>query len=59
MGQMKSYGLKLFQLFNWALEPADDEILDQLFEVGYLDAAVWASENHVKKILQDNNVLAA
>ncbi|XP_028775478.1 patatin-like phospholipase domain-containing protein 4 [Neltuma alba] len=42
------------QLFNWALEPADDEILDQLFELGYLDAAVWALENPVEKTLQDN-----
>ncbi|XP_054776581.1 uncharacterized protein LOC129285063 [Prosopis cineraria] len=46
------------QLLNWALEPAEDGILDQLFELGYLDAAVWALENPVEKILQDNVPLA-
>lgn len=46
------------QLLNWALEPAEDEILDQLFELGYLDAAVWALDNPVEKILQDNVPLA-
>ncbi|KAJ6809493.1 putative patatin-like phospholipase domain-containing protein 1 [Iris pallida] len=33
------------QLFNWALEPAEDQILDRLYELGYLDAAVWADQN--------------
>ncbi|KAG6495610.1 patatin-like phospholipase domain-containing protein 2 isoform X1 [Zingiber officinale] len=33
------------QLFNWALEPADDCILDNLYELGYLDASVWAEQN--------------
>ncbi|CAN6363110.1 unnamed protein product [Urochloa humidicola] len=33
------------QLFNWALEPAEDEILDKLYELGYMDAAVWAEQN--------------
>ena len=32
------------QLFNWALEPADDEILDKLYELGYMDAAVWVEQ---------------
>ncbi|PNY11985.1 patatin-like phospholipase [Trifolium pratense] len=42
------------QLLNWALEPAEDVILDQLFELGYLDAAVWAKENPVETIVQDD-----
>ena len=46
---------KLFQLFNWALEPAEDAILDRLFELGYLDAAVWAEENPVDKVVGDEN----
>ncbi|KAM3368736.1 hypothetical protein ACQJBY_016951 [Aegilops geniculata] len=33
------------QLFNWALEPAEDEVLDKLYELGYQDAAVWAEQN--------------
>uniref|UniRef100_M8CBM3 Uncharacterized protein n=1 Tax=Aegilops tauschii TaxID=37682 RepID=M8CBM3_AEGTA len=32
-------------LFNWALEPAEDEVLDKLYELGYQDAAVWAEQN--------------
>ncbi|XAR53124.1 Triacylglycerol lipase [Bertholletia excelsa] len=42
------------QLFGWALEPADDHVLDNLFELGYQDAAVWAKENPVEKIVSDN-----
>ncbi|KAL0454433.1 UNVERIFIED_CONTAM: 1-acylglycerol-3-phosphate O-acyltransferase PNPLA3 [Sesamum latifolium] len=42
------------ELFNWALEPAADDILDKLFELGYLDAAVWAEDNPVEKIVRDN-----
>ncbi|CAN1324880.1 Patatin-like phospholipase domain-containing protein 2 [Linum perenne] len=42
------------QLFNWALEPAEDHILDQLFEVGYLDAAVWAEQNPVEQLVRDD-----
>ncbi|KAI7990947.1 Patatin-like phospholipase domain-containing protein 2 [Camellia lanceoleosa] len=41
------------ELFNWALEPAEDDILDKLFEYGYLDAAVWAEENPVEEIVRD------
>ncbi|XP_061337201.1 uncharacterized protein LOC133284220 [Gastrolobium bilobum] len=43
------------QLFKWALEPAEDAILDRLFELGYLDAAVWAKENPVKELVQDDS----
>ncbi|KAL0387195.1 UNVERIFIED_CONTAM: 1-acylglycerol-3-phosphate O-acyltransferase PNPLA3 [Sesamum radiatum] len=43
------------ELFNWALEPAADDILDKLFELGYLDAAVWAEDNPVEKIVRDNS----
>eukprot|EP01018_Ginkgo_biloba_P035145 Gb_20019 [translate_table: standard] len=32
------------QLFNWALEPADDDILDALFDLGYQDANVWTQQ---------------
>ncbi|GLT41934.1 hypothetical protein SLA2020_159610 [Shorea laevis] len=42
------------ELFNWALEPAEDHILDRLFELGYLDAAVWAAENPVDKVVEDS-----
>ncbi|KAM3291101.1 patatin-like phospholipase domain-containing protein 2 [Capsicum chacoense] len=43
------------QLLNWALEPAEDDILDKLFELGYADAAVWAQENPVEDIVRDDN----
>ncbi|KAJ6389689.1 hypothetical protein OIU77_027918 [Salix suchowensis] len=43
------------ELFNWALEPAEDHILDRLFELGYLDAAVWAEENPVQNVVQDGS----
>ncbi|XP_064997891.1 uncharacterized protein LOC135632929 isoform X3 [Musa acuminata AAA Group] len=43
------------QLFNWALEPADDHILDELYELGYLDASVWAKQNPVDTIVEDVN----
>lgn len=42
------------QLFNWALEPAEDSILDKLFELGYLDAAVWAEQNPVEMLVEEN-----
>ncbi|KAK2393120.1 patatin phospholipase domain-containing protein [Trifolium repens] len=42
------------QLLNWALEPAEDVILDRLFELGYLDAAVWAKENPVETLVRDD-----
>ncbi|CAK7357016.1 unnamed protein product [Dovyalis caffra] len=45
------------ELFNWALEPAEDHILDRLFELGYLDAAVWAEENPVQNVVQDDSTL--
>ncbi|KAJ6704507.1 hypothetical protein OIU85_030331 [Salix viminalis] len=45
------------ELFNWALEPAEDHILDRLFELGYLDAAVWAEENPVQNVVQDGSPL--
>ncbi|TQD79081.1 hypothetical protein C1H46_035359 [Malus baccata] len=46
------------QLFNWALEPAEDDVLDRLFELGYKDAAVWAMENPVDQIVKDDTSLA-
>ncbi|KAJ0010833.1 hypothetical protein Pint_33323 [Pistacia integerrima] len=45
------------ELFNWALEPAEDHILDKLFELGYLDAAVWAEANPVDKTVEDEAAL--
>ncbi|KAL6560705.1 hypothetical protein OROGR_004264 [Orobanche gracilis] len=43
------------ELFNWALEPAADDILDKLFEHGYQDAAVWAKTNPVEETVQDDS----
>lgn len=43
------------QLFNWALEPAEDDILDKLFEQGYSDAGVWAQENPVGDLVQGDS----
>ncbi|KAH9299491.1 hypothetical protein KI387_031173, partial [Taxus chinensis] len=42
------------QLFNWALEPADDDILDQLFGLGYQDANVWSQRNPIDYIVKPN-----
>jgi hypothetical protein len=36
------------------LEPAEDHVLDRFFELGYLDAAVWAEENPVQNVVQDD-----
>ncbi|XP_010534765.1 PREDICTED: patatin-like phospholipase domain-containing protein 3 [Tarenaya hassleriana] len=43
------------QLFNWALEPAEDEVLDRLFELGYADAATWAEQNPAGEMVHDDN----
>lgn len=43
------------QLFSWALEPAEDDILDRLFEQGYTDAAMWAQENPVGELVRDDS----
>lgn len=43
------------ELLNWALEPAEDLVLDKLFELGYLDASVWAEENPVEDLLQEDS----
>lgn len=45
------------QLLNWALEPADDDILDELFDVGYRDASVWTEQNPVEDIVKPNMVV--
>lgn len=47
----------LLQLFNWALEPGEDDVLDRLFELGYQDAAVWAKDNPVGEIVEDDTSL--
>ncbi|EES09893.1 hypothetical protein BDA96_05G158000 [Sorghum bicolor] len=47
------------QLFNWALEPAEDETLDKLYELGYLDAAVWAEQNSAELITKNGQSLVA
>lgn len=41
------------ELFNWALEPANDHVLDRLFEQGYQDASVWAAENPIEEVVED------
>ena len=51
---MKYFCFRNFQLFNWALEPAEDHILDKLFEHGYADAAAWAKGNPVEEIVKDD-----
>ncbi|KAL6176451.1 hypothetical protein ACLB2K_053084 [Fragaria x ananassa] len=45
------------ELFNWALEPAEDDMLDRLFSLGYKDAAVWAKSNPVEQIVEDDGSL--
>jgi hypothetical protein len=46
------------QLFNWALEPAEDEILDKLYELGYMDAAVWVEQKSSELIAKNDQPLA-
>ncbi|XP_072972581.1 uncharacterized protein [Typha angustifolia] len=43
------------QLFNWALEPAEDDALDRLYELGYLDAAVWVEQNPLESTVDDKS----
>jgi hypothetical protein len=47
------------QLFNWALEPAADEILDKLYEQGYQDAAIWAEQKSTELITKNEQSLTA
>ncbi|XP_010461145.1 PREDICTED: patatin-like phospholipase domain-containing protein 4 [Camelina sativa] len=42
------------QLLNWALEPAEDDVLEKLFELGYADAATWAEMNPVEELVYDD-----
>ncbi|KAL5984018.1 hypothetical protein ACLOJK_018120 [Asimina triloba] len=44
------------ELFKWALEPAEDEILERLFQLGCLDAAVWAGQNPLEETVHDDHV---
>ncbi|CAO2149168.1 unnamed protein product [Urochloa humidicola] len=46
------------RLFNWALEPAEDEILDKFYELGYMDAAVWVEQNSRELIVKNDQPLA-
>ncbi|KAL0796204.1 hypothetical protein Bca101_067581 [Brassica carinata] len=39
------------QLLNWALEPAEDEVLEKLFELGYADADAWSEMNPVEELV--------
>ncbi|CAI5478708.1 unnamed protein product [Closterium sp. Yama58-4] len=39
------------QLFSWALEPAEDDFLDELFDCGYQDAQSWAHAYEAAKSL--------
>ncbi|KAF5733305.1 hypothetical protein HS088_TW17G00847 [Tripterygium wilfordii] len=43
------------ELFSWALNPAEDQVLDRLFEFGYLDASVWAEQNPLDKVVGDDS----
>jgi hypothetical protein len=43
---------------NWALEPAEDEVLERLFELGYADAATWAEMNPVEGLVYDDTPTA-
>lgn len=45
------------KLFNWALEPADDDVLDELFDLGYRDANTWTEQNPVEDIVKPNMVV--
>ncbi|MBA0679029.1 hypothetical protein Goari_010827 [Gossypium aridum] len=45
------------ELFSWAREPADEEKFERLFELGYLDAAVWGEQNPVEDIVVDESPL--
>ena len=49
--------IRLLQLFNWALEPADDDVLDELFDLGYRDANTWTDQNPVEDIVKPNMVV--
>ena len=46
------------QLFNWALEPAEDEILDKLYELGYMDATVWVEQKSTELNAKNDQPLA-
>lgn len=46
------------QLLQWALEPAEDEVLDKLFELGYADAATWSEMNPVEELVYDDTPAA-
>ncbi|KAG2314796.1 hypothetical protein Bca52824_017918 [Brassica carinata] len=46
------------QLLKWALEPAEDEVLDKLFELGYADAATWSEMNPVEELVYDDTPAA-
>lgn len=46
------------QLLKWALEPAEDEVLEKLFELGYADAATWSEMNPVEELVYDDTPAA-
>ncbi|KAF2589145.1 hypothetical protein F2Q70_00038782, partial [Brassica cretica] len=46
------------QLLKWALEPAEDEVLDRLFELGYADAATWSEMSPVDELVYDDSPAA-
>ncbi|KAF3519876.1 hypothetical protein DY000_02060520 [Brassica cretica] len=47
------------QLLNWALEPAEDEVLEKLFELGYADAAAWSEMNPAEELVYDDSTPSA
>ncbi|KAJ7211881.1 hypothetical protein O6H91_Y477900 [Diphasiastrum complanatum] len=40
------------QLLSWALEPAEDSVLDQLFLLGYQDAQVWTKVHPLDELVK-------
>ncbi|KAJ4917130.1 Acyl transferase/acyl hydrolase/lysophospholipase superfamily protein [Raphanus sativus] len=47
------------QLLNWAMEPAEDEVLEKLFELGYADAAAWSEMNPVEELVVYDDTTSA
>lgn len=40
------------------MEPAEDEVLEKLFELGYADAAAWSEMNPVEELVCDDTTSA-
>lgn len=42
------------QLLSWALEPAADDVLEKLFDLGYQDALVWITKHKSSTVAHDS-----